>query len=107
MSNLISNAIKYGTKVRISLNANSSNLSIIIEDNGSGIDNAEKPLVLKPFYRSDKARQLDNSSNVGLGLAITHEIVKDHNGFLYLEDSKDLGGLSVRVEIPVYTKIEL
>lgn len=107
LSNLISNAIKYGTKVRISLNANSSNLSIIIEDNGSGIDNAEKPLVLKPFYRSDKARQLDNSSNVGLGLAITREIVKDHNGFLYLEDSKDLGGLSVRVEIPVYTKIKL
>ncbi len=103
LSNLISNAIKYSTKVRISLNANTSNLSIIIEDNGSGIDNEEKLLVLKPFYRSDKARQLDNSSNVGLGLAITREIVKDHNGFLYLEDSKELGGLSVRIELPVYT----
>lgn len=103
LSNLISNAIKYGTKVRISLNTNLSNLSIVIEDNGSGIDNAEKPLVLKPFYRSDKARQLDNSSNVGLGIAITCEIVKDHNGFLYLEDSKELGGLSVRIELPMYT----
>jgi len=100
LSNLIGNAIKYGTKVRILLNANLSIVSIIIEDDGSGIEDDEKPLVLKPFYRSDKARQLDNSSNVGLGLAITREIINDHNGFLYLEDSKDLGGLSVRIEIP-------
>ena len=103
LSNLIGNAIKYGTKVRIMLKADLSTVSIIIEDNGSGIEDSEKPLVLKPFYRSDKARQLDNSSNVGLGLAITREIVNDHKGFLYLEDSKDLGGLSVRIEIPIYT----
>lgn len=100
LSNLIGNAIKYGTKVRISLNASSFNISIIVEDNGIGIEDTEKPLVLKPFYRSDKARQLDNSSNVGLGLAITKEIINDHNGFLYLDDSKDLGGLLVKIEIP-------
>lgn len=100
LSNIIGNAIKYGTKVRVSLNSNKSSISIIIEDNGTGIDDSEKPLVLKPFYRSDKARRLENTSNVGLGLAITHEIVNDHKGCLYLEDSKELGGLSVRIEIP-------
>ena len=100
LSNLIDNAIKYGTKVRIVLSGNAYIVSIIIEDNGLGIDDREKPFVFKPFYRSDKARQLGNSSNVGLGLAITHEIIKDHKGFIYLEDSKDLGGLLVRIEIP-------
>ncbi|MEY4463155.1 MAG: Osmolarity sensor protein EnvZ [Pseudomonadota bacterium] len=100
LSNLIGNAIKYGNKIKISLKDNSSNVAIIIEDNGIGIDDTEKHLVFKPFYRSDKARQLDNASNVGLGLAITKEIINDHKGFIYLEDSKDLGGLSVRIEIP-------
>ncbi|WP_341787846.1 sensor histidine kinase [Rickettsia endosymbiont of Cantharis rufa] len=100
LSNLIGNAIKYGTKIKISLKDNSSTVAIIIEDNGIGIDDTEKHLVFKPFYRSDKARQLDNASNVGLGLAITKEIINDHRGFIYLEDSKDLGGLSVRIEIP-------
>lgn len=100
LSNLIGNAIKYGTKIKISLKDNSSTVAIIIEDNGIGIDDTEKHLVFKPFYRSDKARQLDNASNVGLGLAITKEIINNHKGFIYLEDSKDLGGLSVRIEIP-------
>lgn len=100
LSNLIGNAIKYSTKIKISLKDNSSTISVIIEDNGVGIDDTEKHFVFKPFYRSDKARQLDNASNVGLGLAITKEIINDHKGSIYLEDSKDLGGLSVRIEIP-------
>ncbi|MCC8418930.1 MAG: ATPase [Rickettsia endosymbiont of Glossina mortisans submortisans] len=100
LSNLIGNAIKYGNKIKISLTDNSSTVAIIIEDNGPGIDDTEKHLVFKPFYRSDKARQLDNASNVGLGLAITKEIINDHKSSIYLEDSKDLGGLSVRIEIP-------
>ncbi len=100
LSNLIGNAIKYGTKIKISSKDNSSTVAIIIEDNGPGIDDTETHLVFKPFYRSDQARQLDNASNVGLGLAITKEIINDHKGSIYLEDSKDLGGLSVRIEIP-------
>nr|WP_049749255.1 ATP-binding protein [Rickettsia canadensis] len=100
LSNLIGNAIKYSTKIKISLKDNSSTVAIIIEDNGPGIDDAEKHFVFKPFYRSDKARQIDNASNVGLGLAITKEIINDHKGSIYLEDSKDLGGLSVSIEIP-------
>ncbi|AAU03889.1 osmolarity sensor protein EnvZ [Rickettsia typhi str. Wilmington] len=100
LSNLIGNAIKYGTKIEISVKNNQSTVTIIIEDNGIGIDDMEKHLVFKPFYRSDKARQLDNSSNVGLGLAITKEIINNHKGCIYLEDSKNLGGLLVRIEIP-------
>ena len=37
---------------------------------------------------------------IGLELAITKEIINDHKSSIYLEDSKDLGGLSVRIEIP-------
>lgn len=101
LANLIGNAIKYSTKIKISLQTNNSYVIIRIEDNGIGISDEEKPFVFKPFYRSDKARHLDDSGSVGLGLAITKEIINDHKGFIYLEDSRGLGGLLVRIELPL------
>ncbi|MFY9590104.1 ATP-binding protein [Rickettsia endosymbiont of Halotydeus destructor] len=103
LSNLISNAIKYSNKIKISVQTNNSYVIINIEDNGLGISDKEKLSVFKPFYRSDKARHLEDSGSVGLGLAITKEIINDHKGFIYLEDSKDLGGLAVRIKMPVYS----
>lgn len=103
LSNLISNAIKYSTKIIVSLKFNESLLIIEIEDNGNGIEDAEKPFVFKPFYRSDKARHIDNSSSVGLGLAITREIILNHKGRIILEDGKILEGLLVRIELPKIT----
>ncbi|MDR0774123.1 MAG: ATPase [Rickettsia sp.] len=100
ISNVISNAIKYSTKIRITVYSSSTNAIIKIEDNGIGIKDAEKLLVFKAFYRSDKSRPLNNSSNVGLGLAITKEIIIDHNGTISLQDSKILGGLLVEISLP-------
>ncbi|WP_342278914.1 MULTISPECIES: sensor histidine kinase [unclassified Candidatus Tisiphia] len=100
ISNVISNAIKYSTKIRITVYSSSTNAIIKIEDNGIGIKDAEKLLVFKAFYRSDKSRPLNNSGNVGLGLAITKEIIIDHNGTISLQDSKNLGGLLVEISLP-------
>jgi two-component system osmolarity sensor histidine kinase EnvZ len=100
ISNVINNAIKYSTKIKISVYSNDSNMIIRIEDNGIGIRDEEKLLVLKPFYRSDKARSLNNSGNVGLGLAITKEIIINHRGTITLQDSKKLGGLLVKISLP-------
>ena len=100
ISNIINNAIKYSTKIKISVYSNDSNMIIRIEDNGIGIRDEEKLLVLKPFYRSDKARSLNNSGNVGLGLAITKEIIINHKGTITLQDSKKLGGLLVKISLP-------
>lgn len=102
LANLINNAVKYSTKIKISVYSTSTNIMIKIEDNGSGIANKEKLLVFKPFYRSDKSRSLNNSGNVGLGLAITKEIILDHGGTIMLQDSKDLGGLLVRITVPKF-----
>lgn len=88
ISNVISNAIKYSTKIRITVYSSSTNVIIKIEDNGIGIKDEEKLLVFKAFYRSDKSRSLNNSGNVGLGLAITKEIIIVHNGTISLQDQK-------------------
>lgn len=100
LSNLIENALKYSTNVKISLSSNEDAISIFVEDDGPGISDEDKKNVFKPFFRADKSRPLDSSSNVGLGLAITREIISGHYGSIHLHDSKDLGGLLVEVKIP-------
>jgi two-component system osmolarity sensor histidine kinase EnvZ len=102
LSNLMDNAVKYSDRVRILLYSDLENLYIDLEDNGIGIKDSEKIAVFQPFFRSDKARNLSDSGNVGLGLAITHEIIKNHRGSIVLKDSKDLGGLCVHISIPIH-----
>jgi two-component system osmolarity sensor histidine kinase EnvZ len=100
LSNLIVNSIKYSTKQKISVYFSDNNAIIAIEDNGIGINDADKSKVFKPFYRVDKSRSLDYSPSVGLGLAITKEIVNGHYGSIVLMDSESLGGLLVKIIIP-------
>lgn len=101
INNLISNATKYSTKIKISIySTTQEDVNIIIEDNGIGINDIEKQKVLKPFYRGDKSRSLDNTTNVGLGLAITKEIIHGHYGTIILGDSAELKGLLVKISLP-------
>lgn len=100
LSNLIDNANKHSSAVEFSLYQDDENIVIIIEDNGKGISDEDKQNVFKPFYRGDKSRSLDSSSSVGLGLAITREIIAGHYGIISLKDSKKLGGLLVKIELP-------
>jgi two-component system osmolarity sensor histidine kinase EnvZ len=99
--NIIDNAIKYSTKIKISVYSDSLGANIAIEDNGPGIIDSEKNMVFKPFYRSDQSRSLDNSSSIGLGLAITREIINGHYGSIILEDSRELGGLMIKLNLPI------
>lgn len=101
ISNLVGNAIKYAKQVRVSLFKKDSYITIIIEDNGKGIKDEEKALVFRPFYRSDKSRAIETGGSVGLGLAIAKEIIIAHNGTIELENSRELGGLLVKITLPV------
>jgi two-component system osmolarity sensor histidine kinase EnvZ len=101
IANILSNSAKYGTVVLISVYKKNNDIMIEFEDNGPGIQDEEKSLVLKAFYRSDKSRNDgDRSGSVGLGLAITREIIRGHNGYISLHDGQNLGGLLVRISLP-------
>ncbi len=99
LNNLIDNALKYGEKVEINLNKKSTNLFIIIDDNGPGISKKEYENVFKPFYKIDKGRA-DSKSSVGLGLSIASDIIKSHGGNIMLEQSK-MKGLRVKIFLPI------
>lgn len=100
LSNIIGNAQKYATKVKISCYKHGSDITITIEDNGSGINDEDKKQVFSPFFRSDTSRGIGNDGSVGLGLTISKEIIMAHNGKIFLEDSKALNGLLVRIVLP-------
>lgn len=103
LSNLVENALKYSTNAKISLYSKGSEeefISIHVEDDGPGISSEDKKNVFKPFFRGDKSRTLHSSSSVGLGLAITREIISGHYGTIDLKDSKELGGLLVEIKLP-------
>ena len=98
-NNIIDNAIKYGSKVDVSLSKKSKNLFIIIGDDGPGIPEAEYNNVFKPFYKIDKGRA-EAKSSVGLGLSIASDIIRSHGGYIRLNKSK-LKGLEVKIFLPV------
>ena len=98
-NNIIDNAIKYGSKVDVSLSKKNKNLFIIIGDDGPGIPEAEYNNVFKPFYKIDKGRA-EAKSSVGLGLSIASDIIRSHGGYIRLNKSK-LNGLEVKIFLPV------
>ncbi len=99
LTNIISNAVRYGTKVQVSGEIKEGRLWVHVDDNGPGIPLDQREHAFRPFVRLDNARNLDETGT-GLGLAIALDIAHAHGGDIVLEDSK-LGGLRVAVKIPV------
>lgn len=99
VANLVDNAVKFADMIAIRVKRDGAWLTIVVEDDGPGIPKDERETVFRPFYRLDDARNQD-LAGTGLGLAIARDIARTHGGDIVLSDSK-LGGLRVRLEIPV------
>ena len=99
LNNLVENSTKFANKIEISFQKLKSNILIFIEDDGPGIPISERRNVFKPFYKIDKSRS-ETKSSVGLGLAISSDVVKSHGGDLKF-DKSSLGGLKVIISLPV------
>lgn len=99
LTNLIDNAVKFGSSVTVRLDTTgASDVSIEVEDDGPGIPDAEKSLVLEPFYRTDVARR--SVGGFGLGLASALAVARHHAGSLTLHD-REPHGLRARLRLPV------
>ena len=99
LSNIIGNAVRYGSKVVVTGELLDDRLWIYVDDNGPGIPEAHREQAFKPFVRLDNARNLDEAGT-GLGLAIALDIAHAHGGDIVLEESA-MGGLRVAVKLPV------
>ena len=99
-TNIIENAARYAKEtLKITEKDTNDFVSVIIEDDGPGIPDDKKAVALQPFVRLDESRN-DSTGGTGLGLSIAQTAVENHGGQIFLENS-DLGGLRVRIVLPL------
>ncbi len=104
VTNLVENAVKFGAEATIRLIMSPDTITIEVEDDGPGISDARKEVMLEPFVRGDDARNMDDASGFGLGLSIARTIAQAHGGKLSLHDRAP-HGLIVRIQLPVRQQV--
>lgn len=94
MINLLKNAheAQLDVPIIVSIDTTDTEVNILIEDEGPGIDPTILQDVLLPFYST---KQMGS----GIGLAICREIIEFHQGRLHLSN-REHKGLVVRVSLP-------
>ncbi|MGV0635378.1 HAMP domain-containing sensor histidine kinase [Mycolicibacillus trivialis] len=97
VDNAIANAVKHGGAQRVLLAATSSRdgVQITVDDDGSGVPEAERQMVFERFSRGSSASR----SGSGLGLALVAQQAELHGGSAALENSP-LGGVRLRLRLP-------
>ncbi len=72
--------------ITISLYKNNNNLGVKIEDNGIGIGKKNERKIFEPFFTSKEA-----GKGTGLGLYVSFNIIKEHNGEIYFKSKEGKG----------------
>lgn len=87
--NLIGNAIKFTQtgSLTISSHTDDSKASICVTDTGPGIAQEDIPKVFQSFQQLNEGRK---KGGIGLGLAISKELIELHSGSIKIES--ELGG---------------
>ena len=97
---LVENAIKFGQdggQIKIKLYKDENYIVIDVEDHGIGIEEEHLPRVFDRFYHSETSGE-DLTDGIGLGLAITNQVIKQHNGKLSVQSEVGKGStFSVRL----------
>ncbi|NQW12027.1 MAG: two-component sensor histidine kinase [Alphaproteobacteria bacterium] len=99
VANLIQNAKRYGSAVRVAVVRAADVVEITIDDDGPGIPADERETAFQPFVRLEPSRN-PATGGTGLGLTIARDVVRGHGGELTLEDAPT-GGLRARIQLPV------
>ena len=83
-----------GSSVRVVTRAEEEWVCLVVEDNGIGMDDATRARVLEPFFTTR-----GTTGGLGLGLPISHSIVRSHAGAISFE-SEPGRGTRVTVRLP-------
>jgi two-component system sensor histidine kinase HydH len=77
-------AMKEGGKLKVELSCGADNLSVIISDNGTGIEKTDLLKIYDPYFTS-------KPEGTGLGLAVVQKIMEAHGGRINVESTAGLG----------------
>ena len=101
--NLIDNAIKFtpgGGRVTVHTEWRAPYAELVIRDTGSGISPALLPVIFDPF-RQGKTRVEPTDLGIGLGLALTRELVRLHQGRIEARSAGEGRGSTFIVRLPL------
>lgn len=87
--NIVSNAVDFSeeyTELKLQFQKHISEYRISVTDSGKGFSEESLKRATQKFYSENKAR---NGTHYGLGLAIVNKIMREHFGFLRLENLEE------------------
>lgn len=98
-SNIISNGCKYSdyNTVTVSIGASDDFVYIITTDTGIGIPENELKYIYDPFFRASNTK---NYEGYGIGLPLTRNIIRMHNGKLSVNSTENQGTV-VQITLPI------
>ncbi len=102
VGNLLSNAARYtpaGGSVEVSLRRDDGDALIEVADTGIGIAEEDMSRVFSRFWRADSARDR-SSGGLGIGLAVTKEIVERQHGSIGVR-RREGGGTVFSIRLPL------
>jgi len=92
LSNILSNAIKYGPESRsiyIQAKQNDKKSTVLsFTDYGYGIDKSELDHIFEKFYR---IKRMDSETGTGLGLTYVKKMIEAHGGHVEVESNEEIG----------------
>jgi signal transduction histidine kinase/DNA-binding response OmpR family regulator len=106
MYNLLSNAIKFSNKsgvITISLKSENSKIVISVKDCGIGIPKNELPFLFNRFYKVNQKNNTSEDENIGIGLALSKELIQLHGGKITVESTNNQG-TRFTITIPQFHK---
>lgn len=101
--NVIDNAVKYTEKgglVLVTQLQEEGCVRIVVKDTGVGIPAEDVGRVKEKFFKSNKTVR-----GSGIGLAVADEIIKQHQGLLFIESTEGVG-TTVTIVLPLYEEPE-
>jgi signal transduction histidine kinase len=99
VENLLANAARHtppGSRIWVSAGPDGDGGLIAVEDDGPGVDPAQRRAVFEPFRRPGAGQ---DTPGVGVGLAVVARFAELHGGRAWVED-REGGGASFRVWLP-------
>ncbi len=100
LRNLVSNAVRYGSKAQIAVVQENGWAILRVDDEGPGIPSDEITSLIEPFNRGETSRNRA-TGGTGLGLTLANAIADQHGGSLKLQNRSELaeGEIGLRAEL--------
>jgi signal transduction histidine kinase len=87
LTNLLDNAWKYGgspPSARVEFSADAHGLTLVVEDDGPGVPDADRERIWEPYVRLDRDRR-SSIAGTGIGLAVVKELIGRSGGSCRVE----------------------